>query len=173
MANKMMLSETSTRWIFASVGAVCVALLSAAYYLQYGPGQQQPCPLCILQRYVYLAITAVALGAAAVGPKRFGAMLVAGLLGAFAATGATLAIWQISKGDSMASCLTDPVGEFVYGLPMRNWWPDFLAAYGGCADKYPPIFGLSVPLWSLIWFSGLIAVCALRVVTLQKTAKQS
>lgn len=155
------------------MGAICVALLSAAYYLQYGPDQQQPCPLCILQRYAYMAIAVVALIAAAAGPKRFGAMLVAGLLGAFAATGAALAIWQVSKGDSMASCLTDPVGEFVYGLAMRSWWPEFLAAYGGCADKYPPILGISVPLWSLIWFLSLITVCELMVVKLLKSARRS
>ncbi len=168
-----MLSQTCARWIFVTAGAVCVALLTAAYYLQYGPGQQQPCPLCILQRYVYLAIAVVTLGAAAVGPKRLGALLAAGLLMAFAASGAALAIWQVSKGDSMASCLTDPVGEFVYGLPMRNWWPEFLAAYGGCADKFPPIIGLSVPLWSLIFFTGLSMVGAWMTVKLLRSNKQS
>ena len=73
----------------------------------------------------------------------------------------------------MASCLTDPVGEFVYGLPMRNWWPEFLAAYGGCADKFPPIIGLSVPLWSLIFFTGLSMVGAWMTVKLLRSNKQS
>ena len=164
------MSETSTRTIFALISAVCVALLVAAYYLQYSQGQQ-PCPLCILQRYVYLAIAVVALFAATVGPARVGAMVVAGVLGLFAAVGAGLAIWQVSKGDTMASCLTDPVGEFVYGLPMRGWWPEFLAAYGGCADKYPPIFGVSVPLWSLICFLALLTICEFVLVKLLRSAR--
>lgn len=164
------MSETSTRTIFSLISAVCVALLVAAYYLQYSQGQQ-PCPLCILQRYVYLAIAVVALIAAAVGPARLGVIVVAGVLGVFAAVGAGLAIWQVSKGDTMASCLTDPVGEFVYGLPMRGWWPEFLAAYGGCADKYPPIFGVSVPLWSLICFLALLTICEFVLVKLLRSAR--
>ena len=164
------MSQTSTRAIFALISVGCVALLGAAYYLQYSHGQQ-PCPLCILQRYVYLAIAVVALLSAVVGPARVGAMVVAGLLGVFAAVGAALAIWQITKGDSMASCLTDPVGEFVYALPMRGWWPEFLAAYGGCADKYPPIFGVSVPLWSLICFLALLTMCEFMLVKLLRSAR--
>ncbi len=164
------MSQTSTRAIFALISVVCVALLGAAYYLQYSHGQQ-PCPLCILQRYVYLAIAVVALLSAVVGPARVGAMVVAGVLGVFAAVGAALAIWQITKGDSMASCLTDPVGEFVYALPMRGWWPEFLAAYGGCADKYPPIFGVSVPLWSLICFLALLTMCEFMLVKLLRSAR--
>ena len=171
MNDKRMRFEPSARLIFAAVGVVCIALLSTAYFMQYGPGQQQPCPLCILQRYVYMAIAVLALFAATVGPKRVGAMWCAGVLGAFAATGAALAIWQVSKGDSMASCLSDPVGQFVYNLPMRAWWPEFLAAYGGCADKWPPIFGLSVPLWSLIWFAGLAAICEFTLLKLFRSAR--
>ena len=166
-----MSSNTFARLTFAAIGVACVMLLSTAYFLQYGPGQQQPCPLCVLQRYVYLAIAVVALLAAAVGPSRVVAIVCAGALTGIAVTGAGLAIWQLSKGDSMASCQSDPVGQFVYNLPMRSWWPQFLAAYGGCADKYPPIFGLSVPLWSLISFAGLAVICMLMLLRLLKRAK--
>ena len=163
---------SSTRWVFAAIGVSCVALLGAAYFLQYGPSQQQPCPLCILQRYVYMAIAAVALGGAAYAPKRVGATVTAGALGMFAAIGAGLAMWQVTKGDSMTTCDTDLVGQIVYGLPMRQWWPEFLAAYGGCADKVPPIFGVSVPLWSFLWFAGFFAVCGFILIQLRKSARQ-
>lgn len=171
MNSTVMLSQTSTRLIFAAMATVCVALLGAAHFLQYGPAQQQPCPLCILQRYVYMAIAVVALIATAVGPKRTGAMVFASVLGIFAATGASLAIWQVSKGDTMTTCLSDPVGQFVYNLPMRAWWPEFLAAYGGCADKVPPLFGLSVPSWSLIWFACLAATCGFVWLKLFRAAR--
>jgi len=159
----------SARWIFAAVGVSCVALLGFAYYMQYGPGHQ-PCPLCILQRYVYMAIAAASFAAAVFGPGRLGAMITAWLVGVFAAIGAALAIWQVTKGDTMTSCNTDLVGQIVYALPMRAWWPEFLAAYGGCADKYPPILGVSIPIWSLIWYAGFFAVCATLVVRLRSTA---
>ena len=161
----------SARWIFAAVGVCCVALLGFAYYLQYGPGHQ-PCPLCILQRYLYMTIAAISLSAAVYGPKRLGAMITAGLLGLFSATGAALAIWQVTKGDTMTTCNTDVVGQIVYALPMRAWWPEFLAAYGGCADQYPPILGVSIALWSLIWFAGFLAICEYLVIKLRSTTPQ-
>ena len=166
------LPTASARWIFAAIGVSCVALLGAAYFLQYGPGQQQPCPLCVLQRYTYMAIAVIALGAAAVGPNRTGSMVTAATLGVFAALGAGLAIWQVTKGDSMTTCDTDIVGQIVYALPMRAWWPEFLAAYGGCADKVPPILGLSVPLWSFLWFAGFLAICGVMLLALRNGSRQ-
>ena len=171
--NNITLSATQARWIFAAIGVSCVALLGAAYFLQYGPGQQQPCPLCILQRYIYMAVADVALMAAAIGPKRIGSMVTAGVLCAFSAIGAGLATWQVTKGDTMTSCDTDLVGQIVYALPMRNWWPEFLAAYGGCADKVPPILGVSVPLWSFLWFAGFATVCGLMLVKLRNSVPRS
>lgn len=167
----MLVSPKSTRWIFAAVGIACVGLLTAAYYAQYGPSQLQPCPLCILQRYVYIAIALLALGGAAAGPARMGGMVVASVLGLLAAMGAALSVWQVSKGASMTSCDTDTVGLFVYGLPMRSWWPEFLAAYGGCADKIPPVLGVSIPMWSLIWFAAIFMVCEITFVKLLKSAR--
>jgi disulfide bond formation protein DsbB len=163
------LTPSSIRWIFAAVSVICAALLGFGYFLQYGAGQQ-PCPLCILQRYAYLAISVVGMGAAAMGRNRIGARIGAGVIALLAAAGAALATWQVGKGDSMTNCLGDPVGDFVYRLPMRNWWPEFLAAYGGCADKHPPILGLSAPLWSLIWFIVFFAVAAFVLRRLRRGA---
>ena len=156
------------RWAFATIGVSCVALLGVAYFLQYGPGQQQPCPLCILQRYVYMTIAIVALVAAAMGTRRIAMMVIAIVLDVFAAIGAALALWQVTKGDSMTSCDTDLVGQIVYALPTRALWPEFLAAYGGCADKFPPIFGLSAPLWSFLWFAGFTAICGFIFLKLRR-----
>lgn len=161
-------SSTTARWIFAGISAFSVMLLAAAYYIQYGPGALQPCPLCVLQRYVYLGIAALALVASAFGAKRVVAMAMAGSLSVCGMIGAALAFWQLTKGSSMTSCLTDPVGQFVYGLPMRAWWPEFLGAYAGCADVIPPIFGLSIPLWSLLCFLAITLVCDVLLVNLSR-----
>ena len=170
--NKSTLTVAAARWVFTGIGVSCVALLGGAYFMQYGPGQMQPCPLCILQRYVYMAIAVVALTTAAIGPNRLFAMLVAVVLNVLATLGAGLALWQVTKGDTMTSCDTDLVGQIVYALPMRAWWPEFLAAYGGCADKVPPIFGISVPVWSMFWFVGFAAVGGLVSIKLRRSAHQ-
>lgn len=153
-----MLNKISPRVILALIAFIGIALLATAWYLQYGPAKQQPCPLCILQRYAYMALAIVCLLAALHGPKPFGMLIYAIIADAISAAGLALAIWQLNKGASMKSCLSDPVGEFVNGLPSANWWPEYLFANGGCADVFPPILGLHVPQWSLVFFAVFLAM---------------
>lgn len=159
-----MQSFFSPRLVLALIGLACVALLSFAWYMQYGPGQQQPCPLCVLQRYAYLALAIVCLIAAAHGPQRMGMLIYAGVADLLATTGIGLAFWQVTKGASMTSCATDPIGVFVNNLPMANWWPEYLFASGGCGDRYPPMLGMHTPQWSLLWFAVFATAIALSVI---------
>ena len=159
----------SPRVILAFIGLVCIGLLTTAWFLQYGPDRHQPCPLCILQRYAYLSLAIVCLLAAAHGPQRIGMLIYAVIADLFAGAGTGLSLWQVSKGASMTTCLADPIGEFVNGLPSANWWPEFFFATGGCADKYPPIFGLYVPQWSLVWFTVfLILITVALIATMRR-----
>lgn len=158
--------KLTARIILGFIGLVCLLILAVAWYLQYGPDRQQPCPLCILQRYAFMALAVVCLLAAAHGPQRTGMLVYSGASDLIAAGGIGLAIWQVNKGGSMTSCLADPIGEFVNGLPPANWFPEFFFANGGCADKYPPIFGLYAPQWALVWFGAFLALIMLAVVIL-------
>ena len=85
------------------------------------------------------------------------------IIAVIACVGAGCALWQLSKGDTMQSCLADPLGNFVNTLPSANWWPEYFFATGGCADKYPPILGITVAAWSLLWF-GLFAAFSLALI---------
>ena len=147
-----MVIKLSARAVFSVVAFICAVLLITAYQLQYGAQRQQPCPLCILQRYAYSAIAIVSLIGAIHGPRRLGGIIYNSAIASIAFIGAGFAIWQLSKGHAMQTCLADPIGQFVNGLPSADWWPEFFFATGGCADKYPSILGLSVAAWSLIWF---------------------
>jgi protein dithiol:quinone oxidoreductase len=154
-----MMKNNYLRTIFFAIAIFCFALVAGAYWFQHGPQQQQPCPLCILQRYAYLGIGFIALLGAVHGPALMGAKIYAALLALVSASGVGFTIWQLSKGDTMQSCLSDPVGEFVQGLPSAQWFEGKLFfATGGCADKYPPTFGLSLVAWSLICFSALLVI---------------
>ena len=119
-------NKISPRIIFASISLICVCLLAAAWYLQYGPQKQQPCPLCILQRYLYMGLAVTCLIAAVHSPGRTGTLLYGAVADLVASVGVGLAVWQVSKGASMTTCLADPIGEFVNGLPTANSWPEFL-----------------------------------------------
>ena len=144
--------------------------MAGAYWFQHGPQQQQPCPLCILQRYLYLGIGLVALLAGVHGPDLVGRRIYAALIWLLALMGVGLTAWQLSKGDTMTSCLSDPIGEFVQNLPSAQWFEGKLFfATGGCADKYPPTLGLSLAVWSLICFAVLSMIATLIVLRPQIT----
>jgi len=158
-----MVIKLSARAVFSVIALICIALLLTAYQLQYGAQRQQPCPLCILQRYAYMSIALVALIGAIHGPRRTAGMFYNAIIAVIALVGAGCALWQLSKGDTMQSCLADPLGNFVNTLPSANWWPEYFFATGGCADKYPPILGITVAAWSLLWF-GLFAAFSLALI---------
>jgi disulfide bond formation protein DsbB len=159
------MTKTTLRALLAAIGCFCIALLAYAYYLQYGPELQQPCPLCVLQRYTYFVIAVLAL-AVAVAPR---AALI-WVDTAVATAGAGLALWQVLKGSSMESCQRDPIGIFVNGLPMADWWPQYLFATGGCADKYSTL-GVPVPVWSLVCFIALACALGFIATRLSQSAR--
>lgn len=158
------MKNTTLRMLFFAVFILCFGLVASAYWFQHGPQQQQPCPLCILQRYLYLGIGLVALLAGLHGPDLVGRRIYAALIWLLALMGVGLTAWQLSKGDTMTSCLSDPIGEFVQRLPSAQWFEGKLFfATGGCADKYPPTFGLSLAVWSLICFAALSMIATFIV----------
>ena len=165
--------KISPRALFGLIGVICIALLAYAWFLQYGPDKQQPCPLCILQRYIFMALATVCLLAAAHDPDRPGLLAYAMVSDALASIGLGFAIWQLSRGGSMTSCLADPIGDFANGLPSANWWPEFLFATGGCADKYPPVLGLPVPVWAMIWFAAFTLAFASIVISQLQTLRRT
>lgn len=59
------------------------------------------------------------------------------------------------------SCGLDPVEDFVNSLPPAQWFPQAFFADGACGAKLPPIFGLDIPEWSLLWLCVLAVVAVL------------
>ncbi|MGQ7528594.1 disulfide bond formation protein B, partial [Streptococcus suis] len=45
----------------------------------------------------------------------------------------------------------DPIENWVNALPTAKWLPQVFEADGLCVGPMPPVLGLSVPVWSLIW----------------------
>ncbi|MGH6691063.1 MAG: disulfide bond formation protein B, partial [Gammaproteobacteria bacterium] len=64
----------SSRVVFLAICLACTGLMGFGLYLQHAQGLE-PCPLCILQRYAFVATGLVALIAALHGPGRLGSAL--------------------------------------------------------------------------------------------------
>ncbi len=147
-----------------SIAVFAFALLAYAWMLQYGPERQQPCPLCVLQRYVYLLIGIAALIGAAHQHIAYAVTTIT-----FAIVGIALALWQVLKGSEMTSCQRDPIGQFVNSLPTAELFPEYFFASGGCADKYFTL-GLPVPVWSLVCFVLIGVACGVTIYKILRTS---
>jgi disulfide bond formation protein DsbB len=143
---------------------VCAALLAFAYYLQYFDNQD-PCPMCILQRVAYMAMMVVFVIGAVHGPERRGAIAYSALAFVFAGIGGAIAgrqVWlQHLPADRVPAC--GPGLQYMLErFPLAEALKKALAGTGECAEVTWRFLGLSIAEWSLVWFV-LLAVFAIVV----------
>lgn len=141
------------------VALACIALLGIALYLQIVE-EMLPCPLCIIQRYLFAAIALICIIFAFLPPRAAKTGAGLGLLAALGGVGtASWHLWvQAHPG---TSCGIDPLETSLNNVPTANLFPLLFKADGLCATPYP-FLGLSIPQWSLICFVLIAAVLASR-----------
>ena len=144
----------TTRTGYALGLLVCAGLLAFALYLQYVENQE-PCPLCILQRVAFIDMMVVFAVAAIHGPARRGAIVYSALLVVMAAMGAGIAgrqVWlQHLPPDKVPAC--GPGLEYMLErFPLSQALQKILAGSGECAEAGWRFLGLTIAGWSLVWF---------------------
>lgn len=149
------------RAIFALLFATCAVLLGVGLYLQHVVGLE-PCPMCILQRYAFVAVAAVALLAALHGPKAWGMRVYAALTGTFAIAGGSVAarqtLLQRFPPAESQSCLPTDLDYLLETFPLAQALPKIFAGTGDCAKVDWRLLGLSIAEWSLACFVAVLAV---------------
>lgn len=144
-----------SRWMLGGVAAVSVAAVGAALVSQY-VYNMQPCPWCVLQRVVFLAIAIVALvGLVLPGALRRLAVLLLVLL---TGCGAAAALWQHYVAGNSASCNLTLADRIVGGLKLDEHLPEIFMATASCSDAKVNLFGLPYEAWSLALFALMGAV---------------
>lgn len=122
------------------------------------------CPLCILQRMLYLAFGTIALISIATSNKPLSRRASAFLLTATAGTGAYIAAYQswLQLHPEGPSCTANTPWweDFVYWAGEKA--PDLFLSSGMCSDPGFTLFGLSIANYSLIVFS-ILALASLRL----------
>ncbi|MEO8442750.1 MAG: disulfide bond formation protein B [Betaproteobacteria bacterium] len=145
-------------------------LILYALYLQYYE-YQNPCPLCILQRVVYIALMVVFLLGALHGPGRTGAIVYSTLLVVVSLTGAGIAarhVWlQHLPKDKVPEC-GPGLAYILDRFPLFNAFEKIFRGSGECAEVGWRLFGLSVAEWSLVWFVLLGAYAVFIAATARK-----
>ncbi|MES2104222.1 MAG: disulfide bond formation protein B [Pseudomonadota bacterium] len=138
--------------LLITIAATCVALLGIALYLQLGEGML-PCPLCVVQRYVFaaIALVCVILLILPVGARKAGSWI--GVFIALSGAGVALRhLWV--KAHPALSCGIDPWEVALNKIFTAELLPVLFKADGMCSTEYEPILGLSIPQWSLVWFAA-------------------
>lgn len=139
----------------ASLAAVGAALVSQHVF------DMQPCPWCVLQRLVFVAIAAAAIVGLVwrmpVG-RRVGALLMMLL----AVCGAAAALWQHFVAAASASCNLTLAERLIGALGLDARYPDVFMAMASCADAKVNLAGVPYEFWSLALFV-LLEMAALLV----------
>ena len=143
--------------VVVGVGAVAAALVS-----QHRFGME-PCPWCVLQRVIFLAIALA--GVIGLAWRATAGRLVASVLAlALAASGIAAALWQHFVAAKSVSCNLTLADRIVSGIGLDTALPDVFSPRANCADAAVDLFGLPYEFWSLGLFVllALAAAAALR-----------
>lgn len=144
-------------WLYLAGFLYTSGLMGFGLYLQYVK-HQDPCPLCMVQRVIFIAILTLFLIAATHGPKRLGARIYAVLIGLLSLMGVAVAarhIWiQHLPPDQVPAC-GPGLDYMLETMPMANVLKELMHGSGECAAKGWTLFTLGIPEWSLLCYLAL------------------
>ncbi|HJV24976.1 MAG TPA: disulfide bond formation protein B [Aromatoleum sp.] len=150
-------SSPSPRFLFLVLFAACFALLGFGLYLQHTKGIE-PCPMCIMQRYAFMAVGLTALVAGLHNPGRTGTRAYAVLVLLFALAGGGVAArqtWIQIYPPQVSEC--GPDLEFMLGsFPLADALPMIFRGAGDCSLVDWTFLGLSIANWSLVTFTLVV-----------------
>jgi len=147
---------TPRRWYFIAV-VCCAALVSFAMYSQYIV-YLNPCPLCVLQRVAYMWMGVVALLALIHNPGRTGQRLYAWIFTAGAVFGALIAgrhVWLQNLPPELVPECSPGLNYMLENWPVAEVVKTVLYGSGDCAEVLWTFLGMSMPMWTFVWYVGL------------------
>jgi disulfide bond formation protein DsbB len=148
------LANISNRWLYLAAVLVIAAMFGGALYIQYVL-HHDPCPLCMIQRFIFITMGGLFAIATLHNPKRTGAKVYSVLIGLAALSGVAVAsrhIWiQHLPEDEVPAC--GPGLDYMLdNFPMSEVLKELMHGSGECAEKGWTFLTLNLPEWSLIWY---------------------
>lgn len=164
----------TARSLFALVFALSTGLVAGGLYLAMALNLAA-CPLCIIQRMLYLALVVVALGGLSLPRCRLSQTLAAlsGVL--ISGTGMFVAGYQVwlQRFAHDVSCTANAPWweEMVYWAGEKL--PLLFQANGLCSDPGWKFLGLAIADWSVLAFTALLLISLLTLIKIkQQTPKK-
>ncbi len=154
------------RLVFASIAALCAAMLAfGILYLQNVVGLD-PCPMCIVQRYALIIVGVCCALAALSGRRalqRLWGLLAVGMAG-FGAFTAARQSWLQWNPPELATCGRDLYG-MIESFPLQRAIPMIFKGSGDCSAVDWTFLGGTIANWSFVWFlifAGVILLTLAR-----------
>lgn len=141
------------------IALACLAGMSFALYLQYVE-HLEPCPLCMTQRIFICLGGIIGLVAFIHKPALGGRRIYAGMGLISAILGACFSgrqIWLQHLPPEQVPACGPSLQYMLETLPFTDTLRIMLMGDGNCAEITWTLLGLSIPMWVLAMFAGLIA----------------
>lgn len=150
-----MIDRASPRTLLLGIAAGGLAAVGTGLVSQHVYGLQ-PCPWCILQRMIFLAIAAAAV--LALAWSRRGAYLAAAAgVDALATTGIAAGAWQHFVAAQSKSCALTLADRIVSGSGLDRLLPEVFEVRATCFEAAITMLGVPYEFWSLALFAVLAA----------------
>ena len=158
--------KISNRWLYLCGALFASGLMGFGLYLQYAK-HQDPCPLCMVQRVIFIAILAVFALAALHGPKRVGERSYAALIALLSLSGVGVAarhIWLQNLPEDQVPACGPGLDYMLEIMPMTEVLKQLMHGSGECAEKGWTFLTIGIPEWSLLCYLALGAWAVLIAV---------
>jgi protein dithiol:quinone oxidoreductase len=146
------------RSLFRVGGIVCFVFLGSAYLLEYA-FHLVPCPLCLLQRYLLWMVTCFFWLGVLDNPGNVGRLLYSISIIFFSSLGAAFAgrhLWILHVPSTEIPSCSAGLEKMLATLPILDALKSVLSGSQSCMQSDLLIFGLSLPMWSLLSFISII-----------------
>ena len=147
--------------VLTIVALLAIAAVAAAVTAQY-VFDMQPCPWCVLQRFIYIVVAVLALAGALLSSAARRVAIGLALLGAL--SGIASALWQQLAAVNENSCDLSLAERITTGLHLDRLLPQLFIAYASCADAAVSVLHIPFAVWSCAMFAllALLLVWTLR-----------
>jgi len=135
-----------------SLGAVALAALAQYAF------DMQPCPWCVLQRFIYIVIGVLALLGALLADTARRVAIGLALLATL--SGIASALWQQLAAVNENSCDLSLAERITTGLHLDRILPQLFIAYASCADAAVSVLGIPFAVWSCAMYVLLALLLA-------------
>jgi protein dithiol:quinone oxidoreductase len=163
-------SNISNRWLYLGGALFAGGLMAFGLFLQYVE-HQDPCPLCMVQRVIFIVILALFTLTALHNPKRTGQRIYTALIVLFSLGGVGVAsrhIWIQSLPKDQVPACGPGLDYMLDNFPMAEVLKELMHGSGECAVKGWTFLTLGIPQWSLLCYLVLGAWAVLIMLTAKK-----